>query len=64
MQKSAVIEFFGSAQKVAAAVGLKSRQAIYAWPPEVPELYQYRLHRLSGGKLPLSPQYGRPRGRQ
>jgi len=57
MQKSEVIEFFGSAQKVAQVVGLRSRQAIYAWPEEVPELYQYRLHRLSGGKLKLSPQF-------
>ena len=55
MQKSEAIRFFGSAQKVADAVGLKSRQAIYAWPEEVPDLYQYKLHHLSGGELELSP---------
>jgi hypothetical protein len=55
MQKLEVIRHFGSAQKVAEAVGLKSRQAVYAWPDEVPELYQYKLHHLSGGELQLSP---------
>lgn len=56
MQKSDAIRHFGSAQKVAEAVGLKSRQAIYAWPDEVPELYQYKLHHLSRGRLQLSPR--------
>lgn len=57
MQKSEAIEHFGGPQKLADALGLKSRQAIYAWPEEVPELYQYKLHHLTKGKLPLSPQY-------
>ena len=56
MQKLEAIRHFGSAQKVAEAVGLKSRQAIYAWPDEVPDLYQYKLHHLSGGLLKLSPR--------
>jgi hypothetical protein len=57
MQKTEAIEHFGGAAKLAHALGLKSRQAIYAWPEEVPELYQYKLHHLSGGKLPLSQKY-------
>jgi hypothetical protein len=56
MQKAEAIRHFGGAQKLASALGLKSRQAIYAWPEEVPELYQYKLHHLSGGKLRLSGQ--------
>lgn len=56
MLKSEAIEFFGSAQKVAEAAGLKSRQAVYYWPDEIPELYQYRLHRQSNGFLKLSPR--------
>jgi hypothetical protein len=62
MQKTDAIRHFGGAQKLASALGLKSRQAIYAWPEEVPELYQYKLYHLSGGKLRLStglPQQGR-----
>jgi hypothetical protein len=55
MQKSEAIEHFGGATKLANALGLKSRQAIYAWPEEVPELYQYKLYHLTRGKLPLSP---------
>ena len=53
MQKSEAIKFFGGAQQLANALGLKSRQAIYAWPEKVPDLYQYKLHHLSGGQLPL-----------
>jgi hypothetical protein len=64
MQKTEAIEHFGGAAKLANALGLKSRQAIYAWPEEVPELYQYKLHHLSGGKLPLSPQFEAREGSQ
>lgn len=56
MQKSEAIKYFGGAQQLAHALGLKSRQAIYAWPDEVPDLYQYKLHHVSGGALVLSPQ--------
>lgn len=55
MQKADALSFFGGPTKLARICGLKSRQAIYAWPDEVPELYQYKLHHLSGGELPLSP---------
>jgi hypothetical protein len=57
MRKSDAIEYFGGAQKLATALGLKSRQAIYQWPGElVPDLYQYKIHHLSGGALPIEPQ--------
>lgn len=56
MLKSAAIAHFGSAQKLADALGLKSRQAIYAWPDEVPDLYQYKLYHLTNRKLELSPE--------
>ena len=59
MQKTEAIKHFGGAQKLASALGLKSRQAIYAWPDVVPELYQYKLHHLSRGKLRLSRCLGR-----
>jgi hypothetical protein len=48
--------------KLARALDL-SRQAIHKWPDEIPELYQYKLHHLTGGKLGLSeglPKEGRP----
>jgi hypothetical protein len=48
------IRYYGSAQRVALACGLGTRQAIYRWPKEVPELYQFRLHYDSSGDLKLS----------
>lgn len=62
MQKSEAIKYFGSAQRLASALGLKSRQAIYAWPDQVPDRWQYKLHHISKGKLPLTanPTNGRP----
>ena len=36
MQKAEAVRHFGSAAKLATALGLKSRQAVYAWPEEVP----------------------------
>lgn len=50
------IRHFGSAQGVALASGLKTRQAVYGWGREVPDLYQFRLHYLTGGALRLSPR--------
>lgn len=64
MLKADAINHYGSAQKVAEACGLSTRQAVYGWPKEVPETYQFRLHYDSGGKLKLSRhlQRGRARG--
>jgi hypothetical protein len=50
MQKAIAIEYFGGITKLAARLGI-SRQAIHAWPEEVPDLYRYKLHYLSDGKL-------------
>lgn len=60
MQKADAIRHFGGVQKLAHAVGLKSRQAVYLWPDEVPEKYQYKLHHMTGGQLPLSPHLEGP----
>lgn len=54
MTKTDALEYFGGPSRLARLVGLKSRQAIYAWPENVPDLYQYKLHHLSDGKLPLT----------
>jgi hypothetical protein len=60
MQKSQAIEHFGGITKMAAKLGI-SRQAIHAWPEIVPSLWQYKLHHLSEGRLPIddAPQDGR-----
>jgi hypothetical protein len=63
MLKTEAIKHFGSAQKLAHACGLKSRQAVYLWPDEVPEKYQYKLHHLTGGALELSPSLSVAPGR-
>lgn len=52
MLKSEAIKHFGSVRELAEVVGL-TRQAVYMWPDEVPEQHKYKLHYLSGGKLPL-----------
>lgn len=54
MTKAQALEFFGGPVKLASLLGLKSRQAIYAWPEEVPDLYQYKLHHLSEGRLAIT----------
>lgn len=61
MQKSQAIEHFGGVAKLAGLLNL-TRQAIYMWPEIVPDLYRYKLHVLSDGKLPLEPgpTQGRP----
>ena len=52
MQKTRAVEFFGGPTKLARLLGI-SRQAIYQWPEVVPDLYQYKLHHLSGGELEI-----------
>lgn len=62
MRTSDAIAHFGSAPKLAQALGLKSRQAIYRWGKKVPELYQYKLQVLTRGQLKVSlpPESPRP----
>lgn len=63
MQKSQAIEHFGGVAKLAAILGV-SRQAIHAWGDTVPELWRYKIHYLSEGKLPLESPPERPETRQ
>jgi hypothetical protein len=50
MQKETVIKHFGSAARVARALGV-SRQAVHKWPDLIPELSALRLDRITEGKL-------------
>lgn len=59
MQKSEAIKHFGGVKKLAEAVG-RSRQAIHAWGDTVPDLYQYKLHQLTQGELPLDERLALP----
>lgn len=52
MRKSDAIKHFGGVNKLAELLDL-TRQAIWSWPEEVPDLYTYKLHHLSDGTLPL-----------
>lgn len=63
MQKSEAVEFFGGVKRLAGELGI-TRQAIYMWPDEVPDLYQYKLHHLSGGALSLAPRLDKTAGQQ
>lgn len=58
MDKSHAIEHFGGVTKLAALLGI-SRQAIYCWPDQVPDLWQYKLHHLSDGKLEIAAEQPR-----
>lgn len=42
MKKQDLIQIYGSVKSVADAFGI-SRQAVYRWPDELPELRQYQL---------------------
>lgn len=53
MRKTEAIEHFGGVQKLADVLAL-TRQAIWSWPEIVPDLYQYKLHHLSEGRLPIT----------
>lgn len=53
MTKAEALDFFGGPTKLGALLGL-TRQAIWSWPDEVPDLYQYKLHHMSAEKLPLT----------
>lgn len=55
MQKSDVIQYFGSQAKVAKALsdaGYKiSKPAISKWPEEIPGLRAFQLERITSGAL-------------
>lgn len=52
MDKATAIQYFGGITKLAEKLEI-TRQAIHAWPDEVPDRWRYKLHYLSDGKLPL-----------
>ena len=54
MLKSQAIKFFGNASRLGAKLGV-TRQAVYQWPEELPDRWQYAIHHLSEGQLPLAP---------
>ena len=51
MNTQQAIEHFGSVSKLAAALGIKSRQAIYAWGESPPYGRQCQLELITKGKL-------------
>ena len=53
--KQAIIHFGGVA-KLATALGLGSRQAIYAWGEFPPHLRQCQIELLTNGKLKAAPR--------
>lgn len=55
MNKTAVIEYFGSASKVAAALGI-SKSAVSKWGVTVPGLRAYQIERLTRGNLRVQDQ--------
>jgi hypothetical protein len=52
MDKASAIQHFGGITKLAEQLGI-SRQAIHAWPENVPDRWAYQLHYMSAGALPL-----------
>jgi hypothetical protein len=54
MLKSDVISHYGSAPKVAEALGL-TKAAVYAWDELVPPLSAAKLHKLTRGRLRFDP---------
>ena len=61
MRKKEAVEFFGGPTKLGRLLGI-TRQAIHQWGDEVPDLYQYKLHHLSDGSLPIDAERNSPRG--
>lgn len=53
MKTENAINYFGSASKLAKALGI-SRHAIYQWGDDVPELRALQLEKMTSGKLATS----------
>ena len=60
MRKTDVIQHFGSAAKVAAALDI-SRAAVSQWPEDVPESSAYKIESVTGGALRVAPDDAAPR---
>ena len=50
MQKTEAIKFYGTATRLAKALGI-TPQAVYKWPATVPMVRQYQLAELTGDRL-------------
>jgi len=50
MRTQRAVEHFGGIPELARALGI-TRHAIYQWGSEVPQLRQYQLEKITGGKL-------------
>lgn len=56
MKKSEIVEFFGSVQQVADALGI-TYQSVREWPEDrVPEGRQYQIQVITKGKLKVTPK--------
>jgi len=62
MKKQKAFEFFGSASRVAVALGV-SASAVGQWGEIVPFFSANELHLISRGKVPLEPHHYGKRGR-
>lgn len=60
MNKTAVIEFFGSQRKAAEALGITT-QAISMWKDPIPEGVAYKVQVMSMGRLRVDPANYQPR---
>lgn len=50
MKKVTAINYFGSAAKLAKALGI-SKSAVSLWGDQIPELRAYQLERITNGEL-------------
>ena len=55
MRKADVVAYYGTQERVAAALGL-TRQAIVAWGPVIPQGQAYKLQALTKGQLKVIPE--------
>lgn len=57
MKTADVVEYFGTQEQVAAALGI-SQAAVSQWGDEVPPRRAYEIEQITGGKL-KAPKIGR-----
>lgn len=56
MKKQDVIDYFGSGEATARALGI-SGAAVCRWGEEIPEKQAYKVERISKGKLKVGDEY-------
>lgn len=62
MKTKAVIDWFGTQQKTADALGLH-QSTVSGWGDEPPELRQIQIERLSNGELQAEPRCYQPKAK-